>query len=33
MTKLMEYDIVQKTDGKYGITDKIVRDFFSSYQL
>lgn len=33
LTKLMEYDIVQKTDGKYGITDKIVRDFFSSCQL
>lgn len=32
LTKLIEYDLVQKIGGKYGITDKIVRDFFSSYQ-
>ncbi|MGI0058441.1 MAG: AAA family ATPase [Nitrosotalea sp.] len=33
LTKLIEYDLVKKTGGKYGITDKIVRDFFSSYTL
>jgi AAA+ ATPase superfamily predicted ATPase len=32
LTTLMEYDLVQKTGGKYGITDKIVRDFFSRFQ-
>lgn len=31
LTKLIEYDLVKKTAGKYDITDKIVRDFFSSY--
>jgi AAA+ ATPase superfamily predicted ATPase len=32
LTKLMEYDIVQKAEGKYNIADKIVSDFFSSYK-
>ncbi|HYL67005.1 MAG TPA: ATP-binding protein [Nitrosopumilaceae archaeon] len=31
LTKLIEYDLVQKTEGKYSITDKIIRDFFNSY--
>lgn len=31
LTKLIEYDLVQKTSGKYSITDKIIRDFFNSY--
>ncbi|MEM4378835.1 MAG: ATP-binding protein [Candidatus Nitrosotenuis sp.] len=28
LTTLIEYDIVNKVEGKYSITDKIVRDFF-----
>ncbi len=31
LTRLIEYDLVQKTSGKYSITDKIIRDFFNSY--
>jgi AAA+ ATPase superfamily predicted ATPase len=31
LTKLIEYDLVQKTEGKYSITDKIIRDFFNIY--
>ena len=31
LTRLIEYDLVQKTGGKYSITDKIIRDFFNSY--
>jgi len=33
LTKLIEYDLVQKTEGKYSITDKIIRDFFNSYWI
>jgi AAA+ ATPase superfamily predicted ATPase len=33
LTKLIEYDLVRKTDGKYSITDKIVRDFFNNYKF
>ena len=32
LTTLIEYDLVQKTGGKYHIKDKIVRDFFSRFQ-
>ncbi len=32
LTKLIEYDIVQKVEGSYNITDKIISDFFSSYK-
>jgi AAA+ ATPase superfamily predicted ATPase len=31
LTRLIEYDLVQKTGGKYRITDKVIRDFFNSY--
>lgn len=33
LTRLIEYDLVQKTSGKYSITDKIIRDFFNSYWI
>jgi AAA+ ATPase superfamily predicted ATPase len=31
LTRLIEYDLVQKTGGKYRITDKVIRDFFNNY--
>lgn len=32
LTTLIEYDLIQKKDGRYYIVDKIIRDFFRNYR-